>query len=143
MDWHSRRVLSWCLSNSMDVHFCVEALEEAISCFGAPELFNLDQGSQFTSEVFTGVLKKNHVQISMDGKGRCMDNIFIERLWRSLKDEEVYLKAYDSVSQARQSIGNWISFYNTNRRHQELNDKIPDLVLLMDDNCHSWHDSHE
>jgi len=130
MDWYSRRVLSWRLSNSMDVHFCVEALEEAISRFGAPELFNSDQGSQFTSEVFTGVLKKNHVQISMDGKGRCMDNIFIERLWRSLKYEEVYLKAYDSVSQARQSIGNWISFYNTNRRHQGLNDKTPDLVYF-------------
>jgi len=98
MDWHSRRVLSWRLSNTMDVHFCTEALEEAMARFGAPELFNSDQGSQFTSEAFTGILKKHDVQISMDGKGRCMDNIFIERLWRRLKYEEVYLKAYDSVS---------------------------------------------
>jgi len=114
----------------MDVHFCVEALEEAISRFGAPEIFNSDQGSQFTSEAFTGLLKKHDVQISMDGKGRCMDNIFIERLWRSLKYEEVYLKAYDSVSQARKGIGNWIVFYNTIRRHQGMDDQTPDSVYF-------------
>ena len=108
----------------------MEALEEAINRFGAPEIFNSDQGSQFTSETFTGVLKKHQVQISMDGKGRCMDNIFIERLWRSLKYEEVYLKAYDSVSLARQSIGNWITFYNTVRRHQGLSDQTPDSVYF-------------
>jgi len=130
MDWHSRRVLSWRLSNTMDVHFCVEALEEAINRFGAPEIFNSDQGSQFTSEAFTGVLKKHDVQISMDGKGRCMDNIFIERLWRSLKYEEVYLKAYDSVSQARKGIGNWMVFYNTARRHQGMDDQTPDSVYF-------------
>jgi len=130
MDWYSRRVLSWRLSNTMDVHFCVEALEEAINRFGAPEIFNSDQGSQFTSEAFTGVLKKHDVQISMDGKGRCMDNIFIERLWRSLKYEEVYLKAYDSVSQARKGIGNWMTFYNTTRRHQGLNDQTPNSVYF-------------
>jgi len=123
-------VLSWRLSNTMDVHFCTEALEEAIVRFGAPEIFNSDQGSQFTSEAFTGVLKKHDVQISMDGKGRCMDNIFIERLWRSLKYEEVYLKAYDSVSHARQAIGNWITFYNTVRRHQGLSDQTPDSVYF-------------
>jgi len=111
----------------MDVDFCVEALEEAINRFGAPEIFNSDQESQFTSEDFTGVLKKHQVQISMDGKGRCMDNIFIECLWRSLKYEEVYLKAYDSV---RQGIGNWITFYNTVRRHQGLNDQTPDFVYF-------------
>jgi len=130
MDWHSRRVLSWRLSNTMDVHFCVEALEEAINRFGTPEIFNSDQGSQFTSEAFTSVLKKHNVKISMDGKGRCMDNIFIERLWRSLKYEEVYLKAYDSVSQARQGISNWISFYNAVRKHQGLSDQTPDSVYF-------------
>jgi putative transposase len=126
MDWHSRKVLSWRLSNSMDV----EALEEAITRFGTPEIFNSDQGSQFTSEAFTGVLKKNGVQISMDGKGRCMDNIFIERLWRSLKYEEVYLKAYDTVKQARLGIGDWITFYNTVRRHQGLDNETPDSVYF-------------
>jgi len=130
IDWHSRRVLSWRLSNTMDVHFCVEALEEAINRFGTPEIFNSDQGSQFTSEAFTSVLKKHGVKISMDGKGRCMDNIFIERLWRSLKYEEVYLKAYDSVSQARQGISNWITFYNTVRKQQGLSDQTPDSVYF-------------
>jgi len=130
MDWYSRKVLSWRLSNTMDVHFCVEALEEAISRFGVPEIFNSDQGSQFTSESFTGVLKRHGVDISMDGKGRCMDNIFIERLWRSLKYEEVYLKAYDSVNQARQEIAIWVSFYNAERKHQGLGDQTPDSVYF-------------
>mgnify|MGYP002640527184 FL=1 len=100
MDWHSRKVLSWKLSNSMDTSFCIEALEEAIDKYGKPEIFNTDQGSQFTSDDFTNVLKENDIQISMDGKGRWVDNVFIERLWRSLKYEEVYLKAYESVREA-------------------------------------------
>ena len=100
MDWHSRKVLSWRVSNTMGVSFCVEALEEAIAKHGRPKIFNTDQGSQFTSEAFTGVLKRNGIRISMDGKRSWMDNVFIERLWRSLKYEEVYLKAYDSVRSA-------------------------------------------
>ena len=130
MDWHSRKVLSWRLSNTMDVHFCLEALEEAVARFGTPEIFNSDQGSQFTSEAFTGALKQHGIRISMDGKGRCMDNIFIERLWRSLKYEEVYLKAYDSVAEARQGIDQWMRFYNMNRRHQGLKDQTPDSVYF-------------
>jgi len=130
MDWHSRKVLSWRLSNTMDAHFCLEALDEAVTRFGTPEIFNSDQGSQFTSEAFTGALKQHGIRISMDGKGRCMDNIFIERLWRSLKYEEVYLKAYDSVAEARQGIDQWMRFYNMNRRHQGLNDQTPDSVYF-------------
>lgn len=130
MDWHSRKVLSWRLSNTMDVHFCLEALDEAVARFGTPEIFNSDQGSQFTSEAFTGALKQHGIRISMDGKGRCMDNIFIERLWRSLKYEEVYLKAYDSVAEARQGIDQWMRFYNMNRRHQGLDDQTPDSVYF-------------
>ena len=105
VDWYTRKVLSWRISNTMDVHFCIDALTEAIDRYGVPEIMNTDQGSQFTSEAFTGLLKENDIQISMDGKGRWMDNVFIERLWRALKYEEAYLKAYDSVSQATQGIG--------------------------------------
>jgi putative transposase len=105
MDWYSRRVLSWLVSNTLDTQFCIDALEEAIEAYGAPEIFNTDQGSQFTSEDFTNVLKEQGIKISMDGKGRWMDNEFIERLWRALKYEEAYLKAYDSVSQATWGIG--------------------------------------
>jgi len=130
MDWHSRKVLSWRLSNTMDVHFCLEAMDEAVTRFGAPEIFNSDQGAQFTAEAFTGALKGHGIRISMDGKGRCMDNIFIERLWRSLKYEEVYLKAYDSVAEASQGIGDWIRFYNMDRRHQGLEDQTPDSVYF-------------
>jgi putative transposase len=130
MDWHSRKVLSWRLSNTMDVHFCLEVLDEAVARFGAPEIFNSDQGAQFTSEAFTGALKGHGIQISMDGKGRCMDNIFIERLWRSLKYEEVYLKAYDSVAEARQGIDDWMRFYNMARKHQGLADQTPDSVYF-------------
>lgn len=130
MDWHSRKVLSWRLSNTMDVHFCIEALEEAIERFGTPEIFNSDQGAQFTSEAFTSVLKENGITISMDGKGRCMDNIFIERLWRSLKYEEVYLKAYDTVKDAKQQIATWMNFYNNERRHQGLDRLTPDSVYF-------------
>ena len=128
MDWHSRKVLSWRLSNSLDAAPCVEALEEALANYGTPEIFNSDQGCQFTSENFTDVLKDNGIKISMDGKGRWMNNVFIERLWRSLKYEEVYLKAYDNVAQAKQGIGDWLMFYNEERRHASLSRMTPDQV---------------
>ena len=110
------------------VHFCVDALEEAISRYGAPDIFNTDQGAQFTSEAFTGVLKAASIRISMDGKGRWVDNVFVERLWRSLKYEEVYLKAYDSVAEARLGIGDYFKFYNRERRHQSLDRQTPDQI---------------
>jgi len=119
IDWHSRFVLSWRLSNSMETTFCEEALKDSLS-YGTPEVFNTDQGSQFTSDDFTNILKGAGVAISMDGKGRWMDNVFVERLWRSLKYEEVYLKAYDSVAEARAGIAAWIEFYNFERPHQAL-----------------------
>jgi putative transposase len=125
MDWHSRRVLSWRLSNTMDSSFCVEALEEAPSRFPAPEIFNTDQGAQFTSDAFTGVLRNRDIRISMDGKGRCLDNVFIERLWRSLKYEEVYLYAYESLATARAGIGRYLTFYNELRPHQSLGYQTP------------------
>ena len=125
MDWVSRAVLAWRLSNTLDADFCVEALEEALSRYGRPEIFNTDQGSQFTSGDFTGTLKRHEVMISMDGKGRCMDNIFVERLWRSLKYEEVYLHAYATVAEARTGIGAWLHFYNTERQHQSLGYRTP------------------
>ena len=128
MDWHSRKVLSWRLSNSLDTAPCIEALEEALANYGTPDIFNSDQGCQFTSDDFTGVLKAHGIQISMDGKGRWMDNVFIERLWRSLKYEEVYLKAYDTVAHAQQSIGEWMNFYNQDRRHASLGRMTPDQV---------------
>jgi putative transposase len=125
MDWVSRAVLAWRLSNTLGADFCVEALEEALSRYGRPEIFNTDQGSQFTSDDFTGTLKRHGVAISMDGKGRCMDNIFVERLWRSLKYEEVYLHAYASVAEARAGIGDWFCFYNEERQHQSLGYRTP------------------
>jgi len=128
MDWYSRKVLSWRLSNTMDTSFCIDALTEAIEAYGAPEIFNTDQGSQFTSEAFTGVLSSHGIAISMDGRGRWMDNVFIERLWRSVKYEEVYLKAYDNGTQARQGLGDYFEFYNSRRRHQALNRSTPDQV---------------
>lgn len=128
MDWYSRRVLSWKVSTTMDTRFCVEALEEAIEQHGSPEIFNTDQGSQFTSDDFTSVLKKNDIKISMDGKGRWVDNVFVERLWRSVKYEEVYLKAYDSVAEARHSLGQYFEFYNFERRHQSLGEQTPDTI---------------
>jgi len=128
MDWYSRKVLAWRVSNTMDTDFCVEALEEAIRRYGTPEIFNTDQGAQFTSEAFTGALKAAGIRISMDGKGRWVDNVFVERLWRSLKYEEVYLKAYETVAQARQGIGNYFRFYNRERRHQGLDRQTPDQV---------------
>lgn len=126
MDWYSRRVLSWRVSNTMDAAFCVEALQEALSTFGAPEIFNTDQGAQFTSEAFTAVLRGHGVKISMDGKGRCMDNIFVERLWRSVKYEEVYLHAYESVTEARAGLARYFEFYNRERPHQALGYQTPD-----------------
>ncbi len=128
MDWHSRKVLSWRLSNSLDTAPCIEALDEAVANYGTPDIFNSDQGCQFTSVDFTGSLKAHGIQISMDGKGRWMDNVFIERLWRSLKYEEVYLKAYDTVAHAQQSIGAWMNFYNQDRRHASLGRMTPDQV---------------
>jgi putative transposase len=125
MDWYSRRVLSWRLSNTLDSTFCVEALEEAIERFGQPEIFNTDQGAQFTAEAFTGPLRDRGIAISMDGKGRCLDNVFVERLWRSVKYEEVYLHAYDSVAEARAGIGRYLAFYNDQRPHQALGYQTP------------------
>ena len=124
MDWYSRYVLSWSLSVTMELDFCLEALRGALRR-GRPEIFNSDQGSQFTSGQFTGELEKSGIQISMDGRGRCFDNIFIERLWRSLKYEEVYLKDYKQVSEARANIGSWFQFYNHQRRHQSLGKRTP------------------
>jgi putative transposase len=127
MDWHSRFVLSWALSLTLEIDFCLEALERALR-WGRPEIFNSDQGSQFTSDKFTGVLAQRGVTISMDGRGRCLDNIFIERLWRSLKYEEVYLREYRRVPEARTGIGNWIHFYNHERFHQSLGYRTPAAV---------------
>jgi putative transposase len=125
MDWASRAVLAWRLSNTLGPDFCVEALEEALARYGRPEIFNTDQGSQFTSAAFTGTLQRHGVTISMDGKGRFMDNIFVERLWRSLKYEEVYLHAYATVAEAKAGIGAWLRFYNEERQHQSLGYRTP------------------
>lgn len=125
IDWASRAVLAWRLSNTMDSSFCVAALEEALARFGQPEIFNTDQGSQFTATAFTGVLAAARIRISMDGRGRWMDNVFIERLWRSLKYEDVYLKGYADGREARVGIGSWIAFYNGRRPHQALGDRPP------------------
>jgi putative transposase len=130
IDWFSRRVLAWRLSITMEAAFCVEALEEALVRQGRPEIFNTDQGSQFTSEAFTGVLTRNGIAISMDGKGAWRDNVFVERLWRSVKYEEVYLKAYDTVAEARASIGRYLSFYNTRRPHSSLDRQTPDRAYF-------------
>ncbi len=128
MDWASRRVLSWRLSNTLDASFCIEALEEALERHTAPEIFNTDQGAQFTCEGFTSVLADHGVAISMDGRGRWLDNVFIERLWRSVKHEEVYLKAYENLTEARRELAAYFHFYNHRRRHQGLNDRTPDEV---------------
>jgi putative transposase len=124
IDWYSRYVLSWRLSNTLDAAFCVEVLEEALRK-GRPEIFNTDQGSQFTSETFTGLLEQHGVRISMDGKGSYNDNLFIERLWRTVKYEEVYLKAYQDGRDARIGLGNYFRFYNTERPHQALGYRTP------------------
>ena len=128
MDWHSRYVLAWRLSNTLEVDFCVAALEEALSK-GRPQIFNTDQGSQFTSEAFTSMLLAQGVQVSMDGRGRCMDNVFVERLWRSIKYEEVYLKAYQNGTEARKGIGAYLAFYNQERPHQALGYRSPGQVF--------------
>jgi len=132
MDWASRAVLAWRLSNTLGADFCVEALEEALARYGRPEIFNTDQGSQFTSDDFTGTLKRHGVTISMDGKGRCMDNIFVERLWRSLKYEEVYLNAYATVAEAKAGIAAWLRFYNEERQHQSLGYRTPRQIYEQD-----------
>jgi len=128
MDWASRKVLSFRLSNTLDTSFCTEALEEAISRYGTPQLVNTDQGSQFTSDDFTGILKNHNIRVSMDGKGRWMDNAFIERLWKSVKYQDVYLKAYSSISEVREGLTTWFDRYNTRRRHQGFDNRIPDEV---------------
>lgn len=125
MDWKSRKVLSWRLSNTADAGFCVEALQEAIATYGIPEIFNTDQGCQFTSFEFTQILKDAGVRISMDGRGRWMDNVMVERLWRSLKYECVYLNAFETGSEARAGIGKWLNFYNHQRPHSSLDDLTP------------------
>ena len=131
VDWATRRVLSHRVSITMEAGFCVEALEEAIARYGKPEIFNSDQGSQFTSEAFAGVLLDRKIAISMDGKGAWRDNVFVERLWRSVKYEEVYLKAYDTVAQARSSLGQYLDFYNRRRPHSSLDRRTPDEAYFQ------------
>jgi putative transposase len=126
MDWSTRRVLAWRLSITMEVDFGIEAVEEALATYGRPEIFNTDQGSQFTSAAFTGLLLDNKIAISMDGRGSWRDNVFVERLWRSVKYEEVYLRAYDSVGDARASLGRYLAFYNAIRPHSSLDARTPD-----------------
>ena len=128
IDWYSRRVLAWRVSNTLETDTCVEALEEALLRYGAPEIFNTDQGAQYTSEAFTATLKDRGVQISMDGKGRWVDNVLIERLWRSVKYEDVYLRAYETPAALRAGLTGYFEFYNTERRHQSLNRQTPDAV---------------
>jgi putative transposase len=132
MDWVSRKVLAWRLSNTMEADFCVAALEEAISRYGKPDIFNTDQGSQFTSFAFTNTLKDADIRISMDGRGRWMDNVFIERLWRSLKYECVFLNAFEAGSEARFGIGRWIGYYNACRPHSSFDGKTPDEVYAIE-----------
>ena len=132
MDWHSRKILSWELSNTMDSSFCISALERAIRLHGKPDIFNSDQGSQFTSDSFTEVLKSNGIKISMDGKGRWMDNIFIERLWRSVKYENIYLNDYASVDDLRQGLKRYFRYYNFERAHQSLNNLTPAEIYYAD-----------
>ena len=130
VDWFTRRVLSWRLSITMEVAFCIEAVEEALAKYGKPEIFNTDQGSQFTSAAFTALLLESNVAISMDGRGAWRDNVFVERLWRSVKYEEVYLRAYDSVAEARASLGRYLTFYNTRRPHSSLDAQTPDYAYF-------------
>ena len=130
VDWFSRRVLSWRLSITMETDFCIEALEEALTRFGKPEIFNTDQGSQFTSDAFTSVLLREKIAISMDGRGAWRDNVIVERLWRSVKYEEVYLHAYASVSEARTSLSRYFSFYNSSRPHSSLDRQTPDQAYF-------------
>jgi putative transposase len=131
VDWFTRKVLSWRLSITMEASFCIEAVEEALTRHGCPTIFNTDHGSQFTSQAFTGLLARNGIAISMDGKGAWRDNVFVERLWRTVKYEEVYLKAYASVSEARASLGRYLTFYNTRRPHQALDGRPPDRAYFQ------------
>jgi putative transposase len=135
IDWYSRRVLSWRLSNSMDAEFCVACLEDALRTHDKPEIFNSDQGSQFTSHAFTGVLQRAGVTISMDGRGRAFDNIFVERLWRSVKHEDVYLKGYGSIGELRIGLEEYFDFYNTERPHQSLGQRTPEAVYRTAAGC--------
>ena len=130
LDWASRRVLSWRLSITMEAAFCVETLEDALARHGKPKIFNTDQGAQFTGSAFTGVLASNGIAISMDGKGAWRDNVFVERLWRSIKYEEVYLRAYETVGEARSSIGRYLDFYNERRPHSSLDDRTPNQAYF-------------
>jgi putative transposase len=130
MDWFTRRILAWRLSNTMEASFCIDAVEEALAKHGCPQIFNTDQGSQFTSAEFTGVLINNGVSISMDGKGAWRDNVFVERFWRTIKYEEVYLHAYEGVGEARQLIGRYIAFYNAQRPHIALDGRTPDQAYF-------------
>ena len=130
MDWYSRKVMSWRVSNTMEADFCVEAVEDAIERFGAPEIFNTDQGAQFTSNAFTGLLEKHDIAISMDGRGRVQDNIFIERLWWTLKYHYLYLRSFESGSELRQGLREWFPFYNQERFHQALDNLTPDEVYF-------------
>lgn len=130
IDWFTRKVLSWKLSNTLTADFCVEALREALASFGRPEIFNTDQGAQFTSAEFIGTLKAHDIRISMDGRGRWRDNVFVERLWRSVKYEEVYLHAYNTVSEARIGLARYIQFFNTRRPHTALDRRTPDAVYF-------------
>jgi len=130
MDWHSRKVLSWQLSNTLDSDFCVEAVAEAISRYGKPEIFNTDQGAQFTSDAFTSLLKDHEINISMDGRGRVQDNIFIERLWWTLKYQYLYLWSFDNGSELRKGLEHWFNFYNCERSHQALDNLTPDEVYF-------------
>lgn len=130
VDWFTRRVLSWKVSITMDVHFCLEAVEEAIAQYGTPEIMNTDQGSQFTSLAFTQQMKDHEIQISMDGKGAWRDNIFVERLWRTIKYEDIYLRAYGTASEVRTGLNRYISFYNNRRPHSSLNRQTPDQVYF-------------
>ncbi len=131
MDWHSRKVLSWRLSNTMEADFCVQALEAAIQDYGCPQIFNTDQGVQFTSEAFTDALKDHHIQISMDGKGCYRDNIFVERLWRTVKYEHLYTRAFNNLKEVKQSLIRWFNWYNQERFHQSLDNWTPDEVYYQ------------
>ena len=130
MDWCTRRILAWRLSNTMETSFCIDAVEEALAKCGCPQIFNTDQGSQFTSAAFTSALSRNNIAISMDGKGAWRDNVFVERFWRTIKYEEVYLHAYDSVGEAQQSIGRYLDFYNARRPHAALDRRTPDQAYF-------------
>ena len=131
MDWYSRKVLSWRLSNTMEADFCIQALEAAIQDYGCPQIFNTDQGSQFTSEAFTDVLRTHHTQISMDGKGCYRDNIFVERLWRTVKYEHLYTRAFNNLKEVKQSLIHWFEWYNRERFHQGLDNLTPDEVYYQ------------